>query len=138
MRNITQTLTELRKDMGTYDVAAVIQRHGTAWCRSTAQAPWCGRAGRWHVLVVFQSTVEHFTFDTLAEAKDKYQEEAYYAAEAANWRPSCNICDGLGHGYPGAGPCPLENMGAPNSPEEDMMEALDPQVNGMMSAGFWG
>lgn len=25
--------------------------------------------------------------------------------------PTCNICDGLGHGYPGAGPCPLEERG---------------------------
>ena len=23
--------------------------------------------------------------------------------------PCCSICDGIGHGYPGAGPCPLEN-----------------------------
>lgn len=23
--------------------------------------------------------------------------------------PTCNICDALGHGYPGAGPCPLES-----------------------------
>jgi hypothetical protein len=23
--------------------------------------------------------------------------------------PCCSICDGAGHGYPGAGPCPLEN-----------------------------
>jgi len=22
--------------------------------------------------------------------------------------PCCSICDGLGHGYPGGGPCPLE------------------------------
>jgi hypothetical protein len=22
--------------------------------------------------------------------------------------PTCSICDGLGHGYPGAGFCPLE------------------------------
>lgn len=22
--------------------------------------------------------------------------------------PCCNICDGLGHGYPGGPPCPLE------------------------------
>lgn len=22
--------------------------------------------------------------------------------------PRCSICDGLGHGYPGGGPCPLE------------------------------
>jgi hypothetical protein len=25
--------------------------------------------------------------------------------------PTCSICDGLGHGYPGAGPCPLEDRG---------------------------
>jgi hypothetical protein len=24
---------------------------------------------------------------------------------------TCSICDGLGHGYPGAGPCPLEDRG---------------------------
>lgn len=23
--------------------------------------------------------------------------------------PTCSICDGLGHGYPGAGPCPIES-----------------------------
>lgn len=23
--------------------------------------------------------------------------------------PTCPICDGLGHGYPGAGPCPIES-----------------------------
>lgn len=23
----------------------------------------------------------------------------------------CSICDGLGHGYPGGGPCPLEDRG---------------------------
>jgi len=22
--------------------------------------------------------------------------------------PSCSLCDALGHGYPGGGPCPLE------------------------------
>lgn len=26
-------------------------------------------------------------------------------------RPTCNICDAYGHGYPGAGPCPLEDRG---------------------------
>lgn len=25
--------------------------------------------------------------------------------------PTCSICDGLGHGYPGGGPCPLEDRG---------------------------
>lgn len=25
--------------------------------------------------------------------------------------PTCSICDGIGHGYPGGGPCPLEQTG---------------------------
>lgn len=29
--------------------------------------------------------------------------EAFYADERC-----CSICDGVGHGYPGGGPCPLE------------------------------
>lgn len=24
--------------------------------------------------------------------------------------PTCSICDALGHGYPGGGPCPLEDV----------------------------
>lgn len=30
--------------------------------------------------------------------------------EEGGWRdgPCCSICDGLGHGYPGGPPCPLE------------------------------
>jgi hypothetical protein len=26
--------------------------------------------------------------------------------------PTCSLCDAVGHGYPGAGPCPLEDRGA--------------------------
>jgi hypothetical protein len=26
--------------------------------------------------------------------------------------PTCSLCDGAGHGYPGAGPCPLEERGS--------------------------
>ncbi len=25
--------------------------------------------------------------------------------------PTCSLCDAVGHGYPGAGPCPLEDRG---------------------------
>lgn len=25
--------------------------------------------------------------------------------------PTCRLCDGVGHGYPGGGPCPLEERG---------------------------
>jgi len=31
-------------------------------------------------------------------------------------QPTCSICDGLGHGYPGAGPCPLEERGEEGVP----------------------
>jgi len=30
--------------------------------------------------------------------------------------PTCPICDALGHGYPGAGPCPLEMTGEEGVP----------------------
>lgn len=28
----------------------------------------------------------------------------------------CSICDGLGHGFPGGGPCPLEEQGEQGVP----------------------
>jgi hypothetical protein len=31
--------------------------------------------------------------------------------------PRCVLCDALGHGYPGGGPCPLEEGGVYNEPE---------------------
>ena len=45
--------------------------------------------------------------------------------------PTCSICDGAGHGFPGGPPCPLE-MGGPDDGfdrwEEDRgVRALDPQ-----------
>lgn len=30
--------------------------------------------------------------------------------------PTCSICDGLGHGYPGGPPCPLEERGEQGVP----------------------
>lgn len=30
--------------------------------------------------------------------------------EDYDWEPTCGICDATGHGYPGAGPCPLEDV----------------------------
>lgn len=38
--------------------------------------------------------------------------------------PTCSICDGLGHGYPGGGPCPLE-MGDDDDPYERYLWALE-------------
>lgn len=40
-------------------------------------------------------------------------------AEAMAEPPTCSLCDGLGHGYPGAGPCPLEERGYWDA-EEDL------------------
>lgn len=30
--------------------------------------------------------------------------------------PTCSLCDALGHGYPGGGPCPLEMTGEEGVP----------------------
>jgi hypothetical protein len=35
----------------------------------------------------------------------------HFESEQVEEGPSCNICDALGHGYPGGGPCPLEETG---------------------------
>lgn len=39
-------------------------------------------------------------------------------ADAMFEGPTCSLCDGLGHGYPGAGPCPLEERGYDDGFEE--------------------
>jgi hypothetical protein len=33
--------------------------------------------------------------------------------------PTCSLCDALGHGYPGGGPCPLEERGWMDAMEEE-------------------
>lgn len=48
---------------------------------------------------------EAYTLRRLAE-EDSQPEEG----------PTCSICDGLGHGYPGGGPCPLEMADYSNEP----------------------
>lgn len=35
---------------------------------------------------------------------------------------TCTLCDGLGHGYPGAGPCPLEEQGYWDARGDEMRE----------------
>jgi hypothetical protein len=37
--------------------------------------------------------------------------------------PTCSLCDAVGHGYPGAGPCPLENRGWEDAEEDRRREA---------------
>jgi hypothetical protein len=53
---------------------------------------------------------EHYTAPHRHDTADEARECEYAAAweDAHADVPTCSICDGIGHGYPGAGPCPLE------------------------------
>lgn len=55
---------------------------------------------------------------TLAQIKGIFltEEDAYWASLPPE--ETCSICDALGHGYPGAGPCPLEERGFDNEYED--------------------
>ena len=55
---------------------------------------------------------------TSAEVEGSFptEEDAYWASFTPE--ETCSICDGLGHGYPGAGPCPLEERGFGYDDEE--------------------
>lgn len=44
---------------------------------------------------------------TATEARDCETDTLAHIAEAAH-EVCCSICDGVGHGQPGYGPCPLE------------------------------
>lgn len=37
--------------------------------------------------------------------------------------PTCSLCDAAGHGYPGAGPCPLEERGSDEAYAEALYDA---------------
>lgn len=74
---------------------------------TTATAPTTlsiqtGSSGRVYVL---DGRKVVYTARSLAEA-----EEVIYGPEGYEG-PTCSICDGLGHGYPGGRPCPLEDRG---------------------------
>lgn len=67
--------------------------------------PQEGTNGRWYILDQDRKVI----------SGPMSREDCMYAF---GWEgPSCSICDGLGHGYPGGGPCPLEDRGA-YEPEE--------------------
>lgn len=53
------------------------------------------RKGAWHGAESYEEAVAEF-LDDLAAGPDPQ---------------TCSLCDGVGHGYPGAGPCPLEERG---------------------------
>lgn len=61
-----------------------------------------------------RDTVRHAT---VAEVRACYDERYALEAEEA-YEVSlvyCSLCDGIGHGQPGYGPCPLEMRGDPCS-----------------------
>jgi hypothetical protein len=49
----------------------------------------------------------------IASERDRYDSLDERAPQACSEdeSPCCSICDGLGHGYPGGPPCPLEMGG---------------------------
>ena len=55
-------------------------------------------------------------------ASDEVQYLAYAEAEAGTIY--CSICDGIGHGQPGYGPCPLEDRGWMDTFEEEARAAF--------------
>lgn len=65
------------------------------------------------------------TFELLAVAGGwRWAHVQFTSSEIDGWDqeeegPTCSICDGLGHGYPGAGPCPLEDRGWADSFDDD-------------------
>jgi hypothetical protein len=48
----------------------------------------------------------------------------------------CSICDGLGHGYPGGAPCPLEDRGWGDDDPRDA--PTWGEVQGFRTSGEWG
>lgn len=56
---------------------------------------------------------------TVAEAR-----ECQFAPDPLYDAPTCSICDGVGHGYPGGGPCPLEEQGWAAARWDEEREAL--------------
>lgn len=64
--------------------------------------PWGGET------IISVEVEPYYSFDEDgSDAYDEVWQEEYFDATEAAIR-YCSICDGMGHGYPGGGPCPLE------------------------------
>lgn len=74
-----------------------------------------GTAGRFYIAVGPRRYVVA-TFST----EDEAAEFLYGPPDP----PTCSLCDAVGHGYPGAGPCPLEETGE-DDPFERMLWAME-------------
>lgn len=60
----------------------------------------------WYAVRWSNGFVVNYTSALLKDAEEPYEYEG----------PTCSICDGLGHGYPGGPPCPLEQRGEEGVP----------------------
>jgi len=78
-------------------------------------------AGGWIVAFTFEGESHEACGDTEVKAFEVADEVINGPAEPR----CCSICDGMGHGYPGGGPCPLENMGEPMSEREEYLLGLE-------------
>lgn len=45
-------------------------------------------------------------------------------SDEGEYVPTCRLCDAVGHGYPGGGPCPLEMTAEPLDPREEEADRL--------------
>ena len=75
------------------------------------------------------------TFHTLTSGTEVWLDDKGVASfdieQGWDEGPTCNICDASGHGYPGGGPCPLEQGGPDDGFDEwersRGVRDLDPQ-----------
>lgn len=61
--------------------------------------------------IVQQGPPEISLWDCDCKECERYRLEAdddWEGYDGGDLSPSCSICDGLNHGYPGGPPCPLE------------------------------
>lgn len=83
------------------------------------------RGERWATLQQLEAAMHAIAPPIVARYSATDADYYVYADEG----PTCSICDGLGHGYPGGGPCPLE---------EGMSEAdYEREVIEDQSVGYW-
>jgi hypothetical protein len=61
--------------------------------------------GKWGWRVGFKTDAGETVWTDLRNVKAM---EALMDSDELVPEPTCSLCDGVGHGYPGAGPCPLE------------------------------
>lgn len=72
------------------------------------------KAGKVYVRAIYDAPDCWFSvdLDEIPEPAPVAEDAPFDDDDGQEWEgPSCSICDALGHGYPGGGPCPLEDRG---------------------------